>query len=258
MPRLARRGQVDGAVANFAPWRYPRRPQRPSRTRPPSPRSRVEPTAMTNDTISPTSRAHSRTATLGLACALVTQLALVACGAQEPPERKDLEAAAEAALGNQVDPEVEKARALDEAKRKEEFAKRKAEEEKTAAEYDAIWADIIKLPEKLPKNLDAACDDMLEAFKEFKPQELYGDDAALLDWYDNKKVRLGERRGKCVKLGSVEAAACQAYALRHAPGEGKMKGKDLELLSRCADAYAKEAAAKIAAEELAAKGDGQG
>jgi hypothetical protein len=220
--------------------------------------TRVESTAMMNDTISSIASSPRRGRASAGTVAFATALVLVACGAQEPPERKDLEAAAEAALGSQVDPEVEKARALDEAKRKEEFAKNKAAEEKASAEYDAIWADIIKLPEKLPKNLDAACDDMLEAYKEFKPQELYGDDAALLDWYDNKKIRLGERRGKCVKLGSVEAAACQAYALRHAPGEGKMKGKDLELLSRCADTYAKDAAAKIAAEELAAKGDGQG
>jgi hypothetical protein len=82
---------------------------------------------------------------------------------------------------------------------------------------------------------------------------LDGDDGAILDWYNNlKKETLGERRGKCVKIGSLEAAACQIHALRAAPIG--WRDRELDIITRCVEKYAPEkaeAAAKAEAEALA-------
>jgi colicin import membrane protein len=181
-------------------------------------------------------------------------LASSACGGSTEEGRKDLEAAAGAALNAKSDEATEKARAADEAKRKAAFeAKQKAEEE-AKAKWDATLAEIITLPEKMPKSMDAACKELTEAYHEFtiKSLEADKDDEAILRWYnEEKRFTLGARRGKCVKIDSLEAAACQVHALRAAP---PARGKDLEILTACVKKYAPEKAEMAAAhdaEELA-------
>ncbi len=186
---------------------------------------------------------------------LTLALALPACGGGEADEgHGELEAAAAAALNLQGDEATRKAREADEAERKRKFEERKQKEEAEKAEYEATMNEIITLPEKMPKNLNAACKDLTEAFHEFMLKSLEGDDGAILDWYNNrKKETLGERRGKCVKIGSLEAAACQIHALRAAPTG--WREKELDVMKRCVEKYAPEkaeAAAKADAEAVAA------
>lgn len=175
--------------------------------------------------------------------------ACFACGGESDDGRKDLEAAAQAALNTKSDEATEKARAADEAKRKAAFeAKKKAEEEAKAA-WEATLAEIITLPEKMPKNVDVACKELTEAYHEFmiKSLEAEKDDEGILRWYnEEKKTTLGARRGKCVKIGSLEAAACQVHALRASP---PAHGKDLEILSACVKKYAPEKAEMAAAQD---------
>ena len=184
-------------------------------------------------------------------------LLLAACGGDKKKGdgegRKDLEAGAAAALGSGEDEKTKAAREADEAKRKEAFAERKAKEEAEKAAYEEKMNEIITLPEKMPKNVKTACKDLLDAYHEFILKSYEGDDGAILDWYNNRKAEeLGARRGKCVKIDSLEATACQIHALNAAPP--KWREKELEIISRCVQKYAPEkaeAAAKADAEELA-------
>jgi hypothetical protein len=191
--------------------------------------------------------------TLASVLALPLVLALPACGGGGEQSGKELEAAAQAALNSNADEATKKAREADEARRKAEFAAKKKKEEEEKAAYEAKMAEIITLPEKMPRNVDAACKELTEAFHEFMLKALDGDDGAILDWYNNrKKETLGERRGKCVKIGSLEAAACQIHALRAAPIG--WRDKELDIIARCVEKYAPdkaEAAAKAEAESLA-------
>jgi hypothetical protein len=176
-------------------------------------------------------------------------LLMPACGggAGEDPGYKNYEAAAQAALGVE-DETTKKAREADEAKRREAFEAKKQKEDAAVAEWKAKLAEITTLPEKMPRNVDAACKDLTEAFHEFMVKSYGDDDGAILDWYNNRKATtLGERRGKCVKIGSLEATACQIHALRAAPPG--MRGKELEILAACVEKYAPEKAAAAAAAE---------
>jgi hypothetical protein len=181
---------------------------------------------------------------------------VVACNSA-PDDRKDLEAFAKTAL---ADAEAEAAKKAEEEARKkavEELeAKKKAEAAKHVAELDALAT----LPEDMPKKLDKACDGVVDAYTEFIKQT-YADDAKeLMLFYDNKRKRLGERRVKCEKVASVEAAACQARALLAASETpelaAKWKGQGLEIMAHCVDKFAPEAAKQIAEAERAAKSDG--
>lgn len=196
---------------------------------------------------------HKRLAWITFAPFLLIGFALPACGGGGEESAKELEAAAQAALNVDGDEATRKAREADEARRKAEFAERKAKEEAEKAAYEAKMAEIITLPEKMPRNTDVACKELTEAFHEFMLKALDGDDGAILDWYNNKKKEtLGERRGKCVKIGSLEAAACQIHALRAAPVG--WRDKELDIIARCVEKYAPEkaeAAAKAEAESLA-------
>ena len=179
--------------------------------------------------------------------AVAAGLTTTACDGGKDTERKELEAFANTALTAGTDPETEAARKADEARRKKAFEEKKAAEEAEKARWDGVVADVVKLPEKMPRKLEAACDAMLDGYHEFMLKQFEGDDKELLEWYDRKRVELGERRGKCMKLGSLEAAACQANALSSAPGG--LRGKHLELMSACAEKFAPEQLKAVAAEQ---------
>jgi hypothetical protein len=158
---------------------------------------------------------------------------------------KTRNAAAAAMLGG--DSVHDKARKEEEEKLKEKFAAKKAEEAKEEARVQGILDGIVKLPDDMPKGLTAACEAMMEQFHEFTIKVNHDDDGALLAWYDQKNVVLGERRAKCMKVASVEAAACQANALAGAPQD--FKGMELRILSECVNKFAPEKAAEAAAAE---------
>lgn len=176
-----------------------------------------------------------------------------ACGGAEEEKRDDLEAFAQTALtgGSTADDEVRK---KDEAARKEAYAKKKEAEEAENKLYDETMASILALPEEMPESVDAGCKDMLNSYHEYMLRVHEGDDGELLNWYDRKKTELGARRGTCVKLDSLEAAACQINALDKAPAE--FKGHELDILRECAEKFAADKLAKLADDAFKNEGEG--
>jgi uncharacterized lipoprotein YehR (DUF1307 family) len=146
-------------------------------------------------------------------CSIVAVFVVAVAGCddgEETRDRKELEAFATTALGT-PDKVTEEARAAEEAKLKEVYARRKKEEEEAAAKIKATLDSIAGQPDKLPKNLDVACDEVLKAYDEYQRRTL-NDDGAVLDWVDNKRKYLGERRVKCTELAAKAAAADKAAA----------------------------------------------
>lgn len=109
----------------------------------------------------------------------------------------------------------------------------KAQAAKDLAEKKAkLVQELTVLPEKLPKKLDKACDEVGAAM-----------DAFMLKWFpDNwpkiKAKQLGDLKTSCTETGSIEAAACQAKALADAPEE--MNKAVPELLGACIEKFGKK------------------
>lgn len=180
------------------------------------------------------------TLTVGVALA-----SLVGCES-DPGERKDLEAFAQTAVEGDGDEATQQARAADEAKRKKAFEEKKAAEEAEKARVQAIYDPIVKLPDEMPKSVEKACEALPKAYETFYVNQNAGDDKNLLNFYDNKKKTLGERRAKCLKLDNLEVAACQVHALQNAPETG-LKGYELDLLLQCVEKFAPDAMGDVAA-----------
>ncbi len=175
-----------------------------------------------------------------VALTLAASVSLIAaCDSDKKDAEADKrrEAAAEAMLGgDSVHSEAQKA---EEEALKKAFAERKAKEEAEAAELKKEIDALLGLPEELPGDLDAACMSLIEQWEQFVKKTNQDDDGAILAFYDEKKTILGERKTKCMKVGSIEAAACSAKALADAPAT--LKGKGLDILSACAEKYAPDA-----------------
>ena len=164
----------------------------------------------------------------------------VACDAEETEGDASREAAAAAMLGGEsVHSQAQKE---DEERRKEAFAKRKAEEEAAEAKFKAELDAVVGLPEDMPKDLLAACDGQIAEWEEFVKKTNEDDPGAILKFYDNKGKVLGERKAKCMKIGSLEAAACGTHALAAAPPHFTDRG--LDVLSACVQKYAPDAVEK--------------
>ena len=128
-----------------------------------------------------------------------------ACGGgSKPEEAKKQEAPAEAKVAP-VDDAVAKRRA-------EREAKEKAAKDAEAKKLQDI-KDLAVLPEKLPKKLDKACDEVAAAQDAFM-QKWFPDQAT--QWASGKGTQLGMTKKTCMS-GSIEVAACQAKALTDAP-----------------------------------------
>ncbi len=122
------------------------------------------------------------------------------------------------------------------AKRKaDREAKKKAKEDAEAAKAKAI-DELCVLPEKMPKKLDKACEDAAKAQDEFMQKHYEGE--ALAKWNGAKSGQLQTATAMCTKAGSIEAAACQANALRNAPEEHKKALPDF--LRRCMEKFPKK------------------
>jgi hypothetical protein len=146
---------------------------------------------------------------------------LAACGGESikevpiGPERKE-EADAE---------KLEQRRKQREA---EAEAERKAEAAKTAA-LDAACS----LPPTMPKQLDAACALVGEAWDAFM-QRRWGDDPDVIaKWNESRSGQLPFALTQCKKMGSIEVAACQAHALKTLPLE--IDAEAPEVMAHCAD-----------------------
>lgn len=178
------------------------------------------------------------------------------CDSGSDGERKDLEAFAKTAL---ADAEAEIKKEAEEAAREKARLEVEEKKAKEIADHKAAVDALATMPETLPKTLDAACDEVLEAYTEFIKQT-YADDAKeLMLFYDNKRKRLGERRTKCEAVASIKAAACEAAALRAAVATpedaAKWRDQGLEIMSHCVDKFEPDAARRIAEAEHEARED---
>lgn len=147
-----------------------------------------------------------------------------ACGGgSKPAEAKKDEAAADTKVAA-VDDAVAKRRADREAK---EQAVKDAE-----AKKQQQIKDLAALPEKLPKKLDKACDEVAAAQDAFM-QKWFPDQAS--QWASGKSTQLDLTRKTCVGGGSIEVAACQAKALADAPEE--LRKEIPALLTACIEKF---------------------
>jgi len=151
-----------------------------------------------------------------------------ACDKQEAAKQDDKQATPEK---SEEDKAVEERLA---AKRAAREAEAKAAEDKV----NAIKA-LAVLPEKMPKDLEAACKGVAQAQDEFMQKHYEGE--GLQRWNEAKGTQMGMLQTGCVKSGNIEVAACQINAMNNAPAEFK---KDLpDVLKACIDKFGGEAQA---------------
>lgn len=177
---------------------------------------------------------------------------LPACGgggdAGDKESDKQREAAAAAMLGGSS--KHDEAQKADEERRKQAFAERKAKEKAEEERVAGIVNGLVGLPESLPSDLDAACQEVIVEYEEYFKKIRPDDPGAILKFYEDKGKNLGERKGKCMKLGSIEAAACSVVAMKAAPEDLGADNEGAVFLA-CAEKYAPEALAKLGAVDVA-------
>jgi chromosome segregation ATPase len=112
-----------------------------------------------------------------------------------------------------------------------EAAKKKEDEAKAAyaAKVDALCV----LPEKLPKKMTKACDQVAEANDKFMKRMYTGD--ALAKWEKAKQMQLGMTKAQCTKTGKIEVAACQMNAMNTAQED--MKKSLPDIMRRCIEKF---------------------
>ena len=170
-------------------------------------------------------------------------LLLPACGGGDGAKTdkegdKTREAAADAMLGGES--KHDKAQKEDEERRKQAFQERKAKEEAEAARVKGIVDALVGLPDKLPGDLDGACQELIVEYEEYFKKIRPDDPGAILEFYENKGKNLGKRKAKCMKLGSIEAAACSVIAMKGAPEDLGAENEGSVFLA-CAEKYAPDA-----------------
>lgn len=174
-------------------------------------------------------------------------LASSACDKSEA-ERKDLEAAAAAALGEGKDAKSKELEAKEAEARRKAFEKKKAEEAAEKAKLDAIAAAVVKAPEKPSKTLEKACTELIVIYEEWVKAIYFDDDGFQLDFFDHKKKNLGVVKAKCAKLQSIPATDCMIEVVKGVSAEGfseedakVVQGKPEYLFDRCIEQFAPEA-----------------
>lgn len=161
--------------------------------------------------------------------ALSAVWSLLACG-DAPPDPSIAEAVKTESPSEKAAAELE---AKQRAAREAEKAKVRQLEAERQAEIDAVAV----LPDPMPENLGQACDAVVEAYDAFMKA---GGEQEVLEWHDGRRKDLGERRAKCIKLGSVEVAACGAAALgRPLPSLADLPREEAarKVLESCADKF---------------------
>ncbi len=162
---------------------------------------------------------------------LSTSFALSACGGGGKPKP---DPAAKAAADAKAKEEKEREERL--AKRKAEREAKEAAEAKAAEELKAKVDAVCVLPEKMPKNLKAACEAVVQANDAFMKKQYADKPDVLAKWNEAKGTQLGMTRQQCIKEGSLEVAACQANALNSAGPE--LKKELATLLRTCKEKFA--------------------
>jgi hypothetical protein len=154
------------------------------------------------------------TAVLVLAC-----VAAAGCETSDDKERKELEAAAAAVLGQGKDARAEEIEAKEAEERRKAFAEQKAQEEARIAKLDAIVAAVVKAPAEPSKDLLSACDGLVEVYADWVRAVYFDDDAFQLRFFDAKRKNLGAVKTKCAKLASVPATDCMVEVIRAVTAE---------------------------------------
>ena len=167
------------------------------------------------------------------------------CDKEETKKRDDLEAAAAAALGEGKDDKTKELDAKEEQARKQAYAEHKAEEEAEKAKLEAIAAKVVKGRDEQPKDLDAACTELIEVYSDWVKAVYFDDDGFQIEFFDNKKKNLGAVKGKCAKLGSIEATTCMVEVVKGVTAEDfpeadrkLIQGKPEFLFDKCVEKFA--------------------
>lgn len=178
---------------------------------------------------------------------LFTLSVATACDSDAGSGNKDLEAAAGAALGVEKDKETKEREAKEATERREAFEKRQKEEAAVDAEYTRLEKQLVGQPAKLPKNLNAACTELIEIYEEWIEAIYFDDDGAQLTFFDSKSKNLGEVKGNCAKVADIEAAACMTHVIRGVSAEDfpetdrkLLQGRPKQLFDKCVLEYAPE------------------
>lgn len=168
-----------------------------------------------------------------------------ACDSDADGGRKDLEAAAAAALGTEKDKETKAQEEKDAAERRKAFDERQQQQAELDAKLDKFSAQLVAVPDKLPKDLDAACTELIEVYSDWIKAIYFDDDGKQLTFFDNKAKNLGEVKGKCAKVGNIEAAACMTHVIQGVSTEDFLEsdrkiiqGKPDHFFDACVTKYA--------------------
>jgi hypothetical protein len=171
-------------------------------------------------------------------------LATLACDSDEGG-RKDLEAAAAAALGTEKDKETKEREEKEAAERRVAFEKRQKEEAAVDAEFARLETQLVGLPDKPPKQLDKVCTDLIVIYEEWIKAIYFDDDGKQLTFFDSKSKNLGDVKGKCAKVGDIEAAACMIHVIQGVSAEGfpdtdkkLLQGRPSYMFDKCVTKYA--------------------
>jgi len=144
--------------------------------------------------------------------------------------------ACDASTGAGAAPAPEKSPAPEDdgaAKRKREREQKAADEAKAKADEATKLDALAVLPAKKPKNLEAACKQMLAAYDGFMQKVLTGD--MLTKWTTGgNEMQLAVFRKECLKR-SVDVAACQANALASAGPE--LEPQLAAIMGKCAEKF---------------------
>ncbi len=181
-------------------------------------------------------------------------LTIAGCGDAEKTAAGVEAYASVAANAGELDEATKAARAKDEEERKQKFAEEEAAAKAEQEAWEAELKRVVVLPEVMPKNLKKACEDLPRQHQEYMQRVFVEDEDAgpLMIYFDNKAELWGEMRGKCLKVNSLPAVACQMNVLANA---GPItKGKDKIVLAKCVETFAPEAIERIATEEKQLKG----
>jgi hypothetical protein len=182
----------------------------------------------------------------GLVALLLAALPLAsACDSDAGDGSKDLQAAAAAALGTEKDAATKEQEEKDAAERRKAFDERKAQEAELDAKLGKFSEQLVALPPKLPKNLDAACTELMEAYPDWIKAIYFDDDGKQLTFFDSKAKNLGDVKGKCAKVGNIEAAACMTHVIQGVSAEDFpesdrkiIQGKPDHFFDACVTKYA--------------------
>lgn len=156
---------------------------------------------------------------------MLLSLTLLGCsgGTKAAEAEKAQKAAAEAKAADEA-----AARERKEAREAEEKAQEQAEQAKKAA-----LEELVALPESVPKTLDVACAQMVEAYDKYMRTVLTGDQLTKWETGGNEMQTTVFKRA-CLK-DTPEIAACQAHAFSKATPE--MRDRIPDFMRLCKEEF---------------------